>query len=822
MTSRPHRFSLRLLTRARLTQWLSIAVLLATVSPVIGDTDTASVLKKLQRAEAEHKTARRTAALKEASMGIAQQQVEKLEQQLQKAKAQVEADREALEQAGQDIRTGGETLARLRESLKRHQRADQLVAELKTAQAALEKAIARKQTLIADQQQAAERMQQLQQSLAAIAKERTDSEKSVQTRLTELKQARTKLEQAGQSLAVAQQQWKAAKSEIQKPQQELDAESRQMATAVAALKKAEASLAALSKTRQTIRSAAEAAGMDPATVTGELDESIAGVEMLVAKARQAVEKAKQREQTARSVVSAAVKNADAARKAMADRQTQQSDSSRAHFELQLAIADLQNNQRRLAGNETTAKAELDTLKQQEPSRAESLKQQQAEIAKQQQEVKTREAAAAEGLQKAGRLVSFAQHIAPLLAGHCVSCHDAKSSAGGLRLDSLAGLLRGGKSGPLSDSTGHKNSRLWQVVSSGAMPKNAEPLAADQQDLLRRWLDDGAINDSGRERTASVFDVVPEKPQPAAPVSYRVPLPVTSLAFHPDGSQLATAGHNELLIWNARDGQLQQRIGNVAELVSDLAFSADGNFLMAAASVPGVYGEVKMFSLDDAAAPQTLLRRNDAILAVSLSPSGRELAVTTAAGEVSLVSPDTMQTRRLPQHADWVTDVNWSPDGTLLVTACRDGIVRVFNTASLAQISQNAAHTQPVYSAAFSHDGRQVVSVGSDQTARVFDAASGQAVRSIEGFDSDIFRVLVTSDDRVLTASADRMARSHSLTDGSVLQNFSGHRDWVYAMDFHDAQKLLVTGSYDGQVRLWNAGDGSLLSEFFVQPQTATR
>ncbi|MCR9200527.1 MAG: hypothetical protein NXI04_17970 [Planctomycetaceae bacterium] len=822
MTSRPHRHSLRLLTCPRLTHCLSIAVLLATVSPVIADTDTASVLKKLQRADAEHKTARRTAALKEASMDIAQQQVEKLQQQLEKAKAQVEADRKAFEQAGREIETRGKMLAELRESLKRHQRADKLVAELKTAQADLDKAIARKQEIVTDQQKATERMQQLQQSLVTMAKERADSEKSVQSRLQELKQAREQLEQAGQALAVAQQQWKAAKGELETPQQELDADSRQVATAVAALKKADASLAALNKTRQTIRSAAEAAGMDPATVTGELDQSIVGVEMLVAKARQAVEKAKQREQTARGAVTAAIKKAETAQASMAGRQTQQADISRAHFELQLAIADLQNNQRRLTKKETTAKAELDTLKQQEPSRAESLKQQQAEIVRLEQEVKTREAAAADGLKKAGRLVSYSQHIAPILAGRCVSCHDTKSSAGDLRLDSLAGLLHGGKSGPLLDPTGHQSSRLWQVVTSGAMPKDAEPLTADQQELLRRWLDDGAINDSGRDRTASVFDVVPEKPQPAAPVSYRVPLPVTSLAMHPDGSQLATAGQNELLIWNARDGRLQQRIGNVAELVSDLAFSADGKFLMAAASVPGVYGEVKMFSLDDGSPARTLLRRNDAILAVSLSPSGKELAVTTAAGEVSLVSPDTMHTRRLPPHADWVTDVNWSPDGAALVTACRDGIVRVFETASLTLISRNAAHTQPVYSAAFSRDGQQVVSVGSDQTARVFDAASGKVIRTIEGFDSDIFRVLVTSDNRVLTASADRMARSHSLADGSMLQDFSGHRDWVYAMDFHDAQKLLVTGSYDGQVRLWNAGDGSLLSEFYVQPQRVTQ
>jgi hypothetical protein len=58
--------------------------------------------------------------------------------------------------------------------------------------------------------------------------------------------------------------------------------------------------------------------------------------------------------------------------------------------------------------------------------------------------------AARGLPAAPEAASeafFETHVRPLLVEKCVTCHGDKKSESGLRLDSLAGLLRGGESGP---------------------------------------------------------------------------------------------------------------------------------------------------------------------------------------------------------------------------------------------------------------------------------------------------------------------------------------------------------------------------------------
>ena len=63
------------------------------------------------------------------------------------------------------------------------------------------------------------------------------------------------------------------------------------------------------------------------------------------------------------------------------------------------------------------------------------------------------------------LVFFEQKIRPLLATQCYECHAGQSGKkkGGLQLDSVQGLLRGGDSGPVLIAGDPQASLLWAVA-----------------------------------------------------------------------------------------------------------------------------------------------------------------------------------------------------------------------------------------------------------------------------------------------------------------------------------------------------------------------
>jgi hypothetical protein len=65
----------------------------------------------------------------------------------------------------------------------------------------------------------------------------------------------------------------------------------------------------------------------------------------------------------------------------------------------------------------------------------------------------------------------------------------------------------------------------------------------------------------------------------------------------------------------------------------------------------------------------------------------------------------------------------------------------------------------VWSAAFSPDGRQVVTASSDKTARLWEVASRKEIGVLKGHDERVFRAAFSPDGRqVVTASADKTAR----------------------------------------------------------------
>ena len=106
-------------------------------------------------------------------------------------------------------------------------------------------------------------------------------------------------------------------------------------------------------------------------------------------------------------------------------------------------------------------------------------------------------------------------------------------------------------------------------------------------------------------------------------------------------------------------------------------------------------------------------------------------------------------------------------------------------------------------------------------ARVWNAANGKESRKIGGFGSDIFRIAVTPENHLLTACADRIARRHNLADGKLVRDFKGHKDWVYTLCYNPAKKLIATGSYDGEIRVWNSEDGSVATSFIAMGRSFT-
>ncbi|WP_250932040.1 c-type cytochrome domain-containing protein [Aporhodopirellula aestuarii] len=96
-------------------------------------------------------------------------------------------------------------------------------------------------------------------------------------------------------------------------------------------------------------------------------------------------------------------------------------------------------------------------------------------------------------------VDFASQVAPLLVANCTGCHlDAMQTRGGLQMDTLARLFRGGDSGPVIQPGRGEASLLVKKLrgtEGDRMPAGGRPPLKDAEiQLISKWIDEGATVD----------------------------------------------------------------------------------------------------------------------------------------------------------------------------------------------------------------------------------------------------------------------------------------------------------------------------------------
>ena len=424
-------------------------------------------------------------------------------------------------------------------------------------------------------------------------------------------------------------------------------------------------------------------------------------------------------------------------------------------------------------------------------------------------------------------MSFLKDVAPILVQNCIACHNPKKSESKYVMTTFAQLAKGGQQGEgvTLEPGDPEASLLVELIRPGRRAEDAVQArpAPRRQDRPDRALGEGR-GQVRRRLGRRGLDGRPaeEHARSSIPEVYPVTVPITALAFSPDGSELVTAGYHEINAWKTGDGTSPPAPG-LAERVYDVAFSADGKWLATASGDPGQFGVATLWKVGPGGAierERDLVETTDCVFAVAFSPDSTLLAAAGADRAIRIWEVATAKLQAtIEDHADWIFDVAFSPDGKQLVSASRDKTCKVFDVVKKEAIVTFPGHAQTVYTVAFSPDGKSIASGGEDNLIRLWDPANdAKAIRAMSGFGGPVFKLQFTPDGKELVAcSADKSIRVFDPAKGSVLRTLAGHNDWVYTIAIAPDGKRLASGSWDGEVRLWNLADGKPGSTFFAAP-----
>jgi WD40 repeat protein/mono/diheme cytochrome c family protein len=435
-------------------------------------------------------------------------------------------------------------------------------------------------------------------------------------------------------------------------------------------------------------------------------------------------------------------------------------------------------------------------------------------------------------------ISYHRQIKPIFQANCQGCHQPAKALGGLVMTGMAELLKGGESQSPGIVPGKPDESqvLLQITSQGgnppAMPKDRPALTPDQVDLVRRWIAEGAKDDSP-VTDREVIDMDHPPTYAGAPV-------VTSVSYSPDGSLLAVSGYHEVVLHAADGSQVVGRLVGLSERIESAEFSPDGALLAVTGGSPGRFGEVQIWDVASRTLKLSVAVTYDTIYGASWSPDGTKVAF--GCGDNTLRAIDAASGEQVlyqGAHSDWVLDTVFSTDASHLISVSRDRSTKLTEVATqrfvdnITSITPGAlkgglmmvarhptqdvlllggADGVPKLYKTYREKDRQI---GDDFNKILEFAAMPGRIRS-GAFNADGSRVVVGS-----SSDGTGEVRVYQTADAQLICQAQGQPGPVYAVAFSPDGQRFAAGGFDGMVRLYDANTGQLLTEFVSVPLAAS-
>ncbi|MHA2246987.1 MAG: WD40 domain-containing protein [Candidatus Hodarchaeales archaeon] len=291
--------------------------------------------------------------------------------------------------------------------------------------------------------------------------------------------------------------------------------------------------------------------------------------------------------------------------------------------------------------------------------------------------------------------------------------------------------------------------------------------------------------------------------------------VTALAFSPNGKFLAS-GHNPrpddsptyLKLWDVFTGEyipydLSGHLGSV----NSVTFSCDGKFLASG----DVDSTIKVWDLSDGSLWKNFTIHQESVNSIAFSPLyGDILASGGSDDTIKLLNITSDEFITIAEHTNDITSIDFSPDGTLLVSGSLDRSIKLWDLVDGADVISLPAHLNEVKSLAFSRNGTFLASSSYDTTIKIWDVENNYSQMNILDYPNQLSSIAFHPNSSLIAAGSTDSNMILWNLNSNQTRIFSGHDSGINSLFFSNDGLKIVTGSSDKTIKIWNLSTGNII------------
>ncbi len=273
--------------------------------------------------------------------------------------------------------------------------------------------------------------------------------------------------------------------------------------------------------------------------------------------------------------------------------------------------------------------------------------------------------------------------------------------------------------------------------------------------------------------------------------------VKIMQFTPDGKNLVTVSANETITWDASSWKILRKIPGRIE-GDPLFFTPNNQKIVTADFQP----ENKNVSIWDAASRKFVRKKkgNNSIT------NTEDLFQLDNGLRGSIVAATNKR---------YAAVINTAINNNLQISFENDKTASLWDINTGLLVDSLKGHTDGINFLEFTQDGTKLVTASDDGTAKIWDAASGKLLTDLRShtFNSRAANFSPAGQDdhaggnRIVTASDDGSAKIWDLAAGSLVKILKGPNSNMFSVQFSQDGNKIISGYQDGTTILWDAATG---------------